>query len=42
FTVREISKHCLTNMHITEKMLDVRFSINHDKKKNGPVEITVE
>nr|WP_321496926.1 RNA 3'-terminal phosphate cyclase [uncultured Methanolobus sp.] len=42
FTVREVSKHCLTNIHITEKMLDVRFSINQDKEKKGPVEIAVE
>ncbi|WMW23858.1 RNA 3'-terminal phosphate cyclase [Methanolobus sediminis] len=41
FTVREVSKHCLTNIHITEKMLDVRFSINYGKKKE-PVEIAVE
>jgi RNA 3'-terminal phosphate cyclase (ATP) len=42
FTVREVSKHCLTNMHITEKMLDVRFSTNYSKEKKGSVEITVE
>jgi RNA 3'-terminal phosphate cyclase (ATP) len=43
FTVREISKHCLTNMHITEKMLDVRFSVNYNNTtKKGPAEITVE
>ncbi|WP_407283129.1 RNA 3'-terminal phosphate cyclase [Methanolobus sp. WCC1] len=42
FTVKEVSKHCLTNMHITEKMLDVRFDINYGEKKKGPVEITVE
>ena len=42
FTVKEVSKHCLTNMHITEKMLDVRFDINYGDKKKGPVEITVE
>lgn len=35
FTTREISQHCLTNIHVTEQMLDVRFSINEiiDKKK---------
>jgi RNA 3'-terminal phosphate cyclase (ATP) len=42
FTVRDVSNHCLTNMHITEKMLDVRFGINYGKEKKGPVEITVE
>lgn len=43
FTVREVSKHCLTNMHITEKMLDVRFSVNYNNTtKKGPAEITVE
>ena len=43
FTVREVSKHCLTNMHITEKMLGVRFSVNYNNTtKRGPAEITVE
>ncbi|MBP1909512.1 RNA 3'-terminal phosphate cyclase [Methanolobus bombayensis] len=43
FTVREVSKHCLTNMHITEKMLDVKFSIDYNNKnKKRPIKITVE
>jgi RNA 3'-terminal phosphate cyclase (ATP) len=43
FTVREVSKHCLTNMHITEKILDVRFRVNYNNSsKKGPAEITVE
>jgi len=44
FTVREVSKHCLTNIHVTEQMLDVRFSVDHgnDNGKKGPVEIAVE
>lgn len=44
FTVKEVSKHCLTNIHITEQMLDVRFSVDYgkDKRKKGPVKIAVE
>ncbi len=39
FTTRELTSHCLTNIHITERMLDMRFSID---KVNDLVEISVE
>ncbi|MDG6244747.1 MAG: RNA 3'-terminal phosphate cyclase [Methanolobus sp.] len=39
FMVRELTQHCLTNIHITEQLLDVRFSIN---KTEGFAEISLE
>lgn len=39
FTTREISQHCLTNIHVTEQLLDVKFSIN---KKDEVFEVVVE
>ncbi|WP_340819888.1 RNA 3'-terminal phosphate cyclase [Methanolobus sp. WCC4] len=47
FTAREITQHCLTNIHVTEQMLDVKFSINkiNDRsksKKEGVFEVVVE
>jgi RNA 3'-terminal phosphate cyclase len=39
FTTRELTQHCLTNIHVTGQILDVQFSIN---KINGLYEISVE
>ncbi|WP_094227568.1 RNA 3'-terminal phosphate cyclase [Methanolobus psychrotolerans] len=38
FTTRELTQHCLTNIHITEQLLDVHFTIN---KIDGLFEISV-
>ncbi|WP_406670683.1 RNA 3'-terminal phosphate cyclase [Methanolobus sp. ZRKC4] len=39
FTTRELTPHCLTNIHVTEQLLDVHFVIN---KSNGLIKISVE
>ncbi|WP_407355230.1 RNA 3'-terminal phosphate cyclase [Methanolobus sp. WCC5] len=38
FTTRVLTEHCLTNIHITEQLLDVRFSIN---KTGGLEEVSL-
>ncbi len=39
FTARELTEHCLTNIHITEQLLDIRF---HIERNNGLAEVSVE
>ncbi|WMW21781.1 RNA 3'-terminal phosphate cyclase [Methanolobus mangrovi] len=39
FTTRELTPHCLTNIHVTEQFLDVHFAITRD---NGLNKISVE
>lgn len=39
FTTRKLTPHCLTNIHVTEQLLDVHFVINEN---NDLMEISVE